>query len=238
MINEIEIRHFHFFCGLGGGAKGFNKGRAQVGNLSARFRCIGGIDNDPAAIADFGKLAGVPGTLMDLFTREQYEAFHGLTLRGVWLALEAWKDDPPELIVFENVPRIMKRGRHLLDQIIALLRAYGYAVAETTHDCGEIGGLAQSRKRFLLVARHEEKVPPFLYEPPKRALRGVPEVIISPVREHSRKPDAQYPRIERYCAGPRLEMFARQRRPGWDVFGNQVDRFQSESSSTQRQGAP
>lgn len=232
MINQIEIRHFHFFCGLGGGAKGFNKGRARVGNLTAGFRCIGGIDNDPAAIEDFGKLAGVPGTLMDLFTREQYEAFHGrrapddfhvilpadihraagferphiiffsapckgfsgllaekvsktakyqalneLTLRGVWLALESWKDDPPELIVFENVPRIMKRGRHLLDQIIALLRAYGYAVAETTHDCGEIGGLAQSRKRFLLVARHEQKVPPFLYEPPKRALRGVGEVI-------------------------------------------------------------
>ena len=47
-------------------------------------------------------------------------------------------------------------------QIVDLLRAYGYAVAETTHDCGELGALAQSRKRFLLVARHIEKVPPFL----------------------------------------------------------------------------
>lgn len=227
-----EVRHFHLFCGLGAGAKGFNRGKARVGNLEATFRCLGGIDVDPAAIADFNRLTGAKGTVIDLFSREQYVAFHGhepppgwrpampldiqmaaggerphivflsapckgfsgllpertsrtakyqalneLTLRGIWLMLEAWSDDPPELVVFENVPRIASRGRHLLDQIGALLRRYGYAVAETTHDCGELGGLAQSRKRFLLVARHQEKVPPFLYEPPKRSLRGVGEVL-------------------------------------------------------------
>jgi site-specific DNA-cytosine methylase len=64
-----------------------------------------------------------------------------------------------------------------LDQITALLRQYGYAVAETTHDCGQLGGLAQSRKRFLLVARHIEKVPPFLYEPAMKRLQGVGTVL-------------------------------------------------------------
>src|SRR3546814_2722157 len=43
----------------------------------------------------------------------KYQALNGLTLRGVWLMLEAFKDDLPELIVFENVPRIMNRGRPL-----------------------------------------------------------------------------------------------------------------------------
>src|SRR5690606_24212584 len=85
--------------------------------------------------------------------------------------------NPVPLIVFENVPRLATRGRHLLDQIGALLAHYGYAVAETTHDCGELGGLAQSRKRFLLVARHVEKVPAFLYEPHKRNLRSVGDVL-------------------------------------------------------------
>lgn len=108
---------------------------------------------------------------------DKYQALNRLTLRGVWLTLEAYKDDPVELILFENVPRIATRGRHLLDQITGLLRSYGYAVAETTHDCGEIGGLAQSRKRFLLVARHQEKVPPFLYEPDKKPLRAVGDVL-------------------------------------------------------------
>ncbi|MFN6993716.1 MAG: DNA cytosine methyltransferase [Aquincola tertiaricarbonis] len=231
-MTPVEIRHFHLFAGLGGGAKGFNRAQPRVGNLQARFRCIGGIDVDSAAMRDFQRLAGVPGTVLDLFDRHQYRAFHGeeppadwreattadihraagqerphivflsapckgfsgllsetrsrtdkyqalnrLTLRGVWLMLEAWKDDAPELIVFENVPRIATRGRHLLDQIVDLLRAYGYAVAETTHDCGELGGLAQSRKRFLLVARHIEKVAPFLYEPERRPLQAVGSVL-------------------------------------------------------------
>ena len=51
-----EIRHFHLFAGLGGGARGFNRGTACVGNMQAIFRCIGGIDVSPAAIKDFGRL--------------------------------------------------------------------------------------------------------------------------------------------------------------------------------------
>src|SRR5690348_2296097 len=77
MIDYREIRHFHLFCGLGGGARGFNEADARVGNMVARFRCIGGIDVDPAAVKDFGRLAGVPGTVMDLFDREQYRDWHG-----------------------------------------------------------------------------------------------------------------------------------------------------------------
>ena len=30
---NIDVKHFHLFCGLGGGARGFNKGQARVGNL-------------------------------------------------------------------------------------------------------------------------------------------------------------------------------------------------------------
>ena len=36
MIVEKEIRHFHLFSGLGGGAKGFNKAQPRVGNMVGR----------------------------------------------------------------------------------------------------------------------------------------------------------------------------------------------------------
>jgi site-specific DNA-cytosine methylase len=107
----------------------------------------------------------------------KYQALNALTLRGMWLTLEAYKDDPIPILLFENVPRIATRGRWLLDQIIALLHAYGYSVNEDVHDCGLIGNLAQSRKRFLLIARHPDKVPPFIYQPRLYPLRGVGEVI-------------------------------------------------------------
>ncbi len=42
-------------------------------------------------------------------------------------------------------------------------------------------------------------------------------------REHSRKPDEQYPLIEACSPGPYLEMFARGARQGWSVWGNQAD---------------
>lgn len=42
-------------------------------------------------------------------------------------------------------------------------------------------------------------------------------------REHSRKPDEQYPLITDCSPGPYLELFARGARPGWAVWGNQAD---------------
>jgi N6-adenosine-specific RNA methylase IME4 len=45
------------------------------------------------------------------------------------------------------------------------------------------------------------------------------------VREHSRKPDVFYERVIAVSPGPRLEMFARERREGFDAWGDEVDKF-------------
>lgn len=105
-----------------------------------------------------------------------YITMNSLAERGIWLMLEAW-DEPPPVILLENVPRIQSRGRDWLDAVSAMLRAYGYAVTESTHDCGELGELAQRRRRFLLIARHIKQLPEFIYEPPRHALRGCGEVL-------------------------------------------------------------
>ena len=60
---------------------------------------------------------------------------------------------------------------------------------------------------------------------PKRLNADVRQGIIAPRREHSRKPDGVHERIERLVAGPYLELFARQKRPGWTTWGNQTDKF-------------
>lgn len=41
-------------------------------------------------------------------------------------------------------------------------------------------------------------------------------------REHSRKPEAAYRLIEAGSPGPRLELFARRCRDGWDAWGNEI----------------
>jgi len=53
--------------------------------------------------------------------------------------------------------------------------------------------------------------------------RKVKQLIVSPRREHSRKPDETRERIvQMYGNLPRIELFARQKFEGWDTYGNQV----------------
>ncbi|MBS7675480.1 hypothetical protein KIN13_18905, partial [Vibrio cholerae] len=90
---------------------------------------------DPDTVFISSPCKGASGLLSEaLSLTPKYQALNELTLRCVWLMCEAWRHNPPGLIVFENVPRLATRGRHLLDQIAQILGLYGYAVAETTHD--------------------------------------------------------------------------------------------------------
>jgi len=52
-------------------------------------------------------------------------------------------------------------------------------------------------------------------------------VIVSQKHGHSRKPDHLYDIIERCSPGPYLELFARRTRPGWAVWGNEIEPQQS-----------
>jgi N6-adenosine-specific RNA methylase IME4 len=60
---------------------------------------------------------------------------------------------------------------------------------------------------------------------PKRQSASVRQLIEAPRREHSRKPDEIHDRIEALVPGPYCELFARAPREGWDVWGNQTERF-------------
>ncbi len=59
---------------------------------------------------------------------------------------------------------------------------------------------------------------------PKRQSASVHQVIISHIEEHSKKPDEARTRIVKLLDDlPRIELFARQKMEGWDVWGNEVE---------------
>lgn len=64
---------------------------------------------------------------------------------------------------------------------------------------------------------------------PKRLSASVREEIFAPRREHSRKPEEFYERVQQYAAGPYLELFARQMRAGWSAWGDQTNKFKAMS---------
>jgi N6-adenosine-specific RNA methylase IME4 len=54
--------------------------------------------------------------------------------------------------------------------------------------------------------------------------KSQPTWMFAPLQDHSHKPEEQYAIIERVSGeGPRLELFARRRQPGWDAWGNEVE---------------
>lgn len=64
---------------------------------------------------------------------------------------------------------------------------------------------------------------------PQRESANVHQIIKAPVGEHSKKPDIVRDRIVELCGDlPRIELFARQSAPGWDAWGNEVNKFDNE----------
>ena len=58
----------------------------------------------------------------------------------------------------------------------------------------------------------------------------VRQLILAPPREHSRKPAEQYERLTELYGDtvPRIELFSRTPRAGWDAWGNEVGKFEEE----------
>jgi N6-adenosine-specific RNA methylase IME4 len=68
-----------------------------------------------------------------------------------------------------------------------------------------------------------------------RTSRSVRSVVMGPQREHSRKPDEAFAAAETLIPDVRrLEMFSRQKRPNWTVWGDETDKFKSRQETSQR----
>jgi len=50
----------------------------------------------------------------------------------------------------------------------------------------------------------------------------IPTVFAAPLLEHSRKPDRIHEIAEKLSPAPRIELFARRRRRGWQAWGNEI----------------
>lgn len=146
---------------------------AAISAAQLRDRCV----RRPDLVITSSPCKGLSACLSEeLAKTDYYQALNMLALRCIDLVVEAW-DRPPAVILFENVPRITVRAPELLERIRAILWAKGYEIDQRTHDCGLVGGLAQKRDRFLLVARHRELAPSPLLRPPLLGHRSMASVL-------------------------------------------------------------
>lgn len=144
------------------------------------------------------------------------------------LPVADWAADDAILLLWATDP--------LLDRAFEVIRAWGftyktvgfYWVKENASGKGFFTGLGfwtrANPEQCLLATRGH----------PKRKAADVKKLVVSPRREHSRKPDEIYGHIERLAEGPYLEMFARASRPGWDTWGAQNGLFDGGPVETRR----
>lgn len=148
-------------------------GQLTVGDVLKRYGLVA-----PDVVFMSPPCKGASGLLSEEKSKTaKYSAMNNLALTWTRLMLGAWAAAPPKLVILENVPRLKIRAASMLRQLRALLKAAGYVLSDGYHDCGELGGLAQHRRRYLLVARHGKRVPPLLYQPPKQRVRACGEVL-------------------------------------------------------------
>lgn len=64
-----------------------------------------------------------------------------------------------------------------------------------------------------------------------KTTRSTRSVIEGPLRQHSRKPDEAFRAAEQLMLeAKRLELFSRQQRAGWTVWGNQTEKFEEDAA--------
>lgn len=137
-------------------------------------------------------------------------------------------DLPVASLASSNSCLVMWATQAQLDEAVELLAAWGFryktagawAKQSSTGEKWAFGTgywLRSAAEFYIVGARGNPKVED----------RGVRNLIVAPVREHSRKPDRMYEDLESmFPSARKLELFARTRRPGWDCWGNQTEKFQ------------
>lgn len=80
-----------------------------------------------------------------------------------------------------------------------------------------MGNLFRMRCEFCLVG--------IKGKPLFRDAHNLEDIISEQRREHSRKPEAFYEMVNSLCVGRKLDYFSRTKRDGWEVFGNDTEKF-------------
>ena len=137
------------------------------------------------------------------------------------LPVSDWCNDDAVLFLWVTAP-CLEEGMELIQKWGFTYKTVGFTwVKRNKKSPGWFFGMGyytRANAEFCLLATKGK--------PLKRFSRSVRQIVDEPVREHSRKPDCVRERIVKLFGDrTRLEMFARTKTTGWDVFGDETDKY-------------
>lgn len=154
---------------------------------------------------------------------------HKRLARYETMTLDDIKALPVQDIAGEKAHLYLWVPNALLPDGLAVMDAWGFEykgnlIWEKVRKDGQpdgrgVGFYFRNVTEMLLFGIRKKSAPNRTLAPARRQVN----LIRTQKREHSRKPDEIIPIIEACSAGPRIELFARGIRPGWDMWGDQAD---------------
>ncbi len=135
------------------------------------------------------------------------------------LPIKSLAADNAHLYLWVTVPRLHGDRDDRSFMPIDILDAWGFEfktmLTWVKPGRGGMGWYFRGQTEHVLFGvRGSLPIPPAIREP---------NVILAPRSKHSKKPDAFFDLVERVSPGPYLELFAREKRIGWDSWGNEVE---------------
>lgn len=153
---------------------------------------------------------------------------HKRLMRYETMTLEDIKALPVQSIAGEKCHLYLWVPNALLPDGLAVMEAWGFEykgniVWEKVRKDGQpdgrgVGFYFRNVTELLLFGIKKKSAPNRTLDP----ARSQVNLVRAMKREHSRKPDEIIPIIEACSMGPRIELFARGDREGWDMWGNQA----------------
>lgn len=196
--------------------------RFSTYSAKGRGRCPDGIPaTDARRYYRNGQRHNRPERHYPTMTLEEIKALPVASVAAKDCVLLLWAVDP-------MIPQAIALGQHwgFTYKTVGFVWAKERRVTSSRGDAFD----HPDEKRFPMGTGYWTRANPeqcllFTRGSPKRVSAAVRKLLIAPRREHSRKPDEQYERIEALVSGPYLELFARTTRPGWESWGNETDKF-------------
>lgn len=159
----------------------------------------------------------------------RYEQSHMRPLPYPTLSIDEMKDMGP--LTDKSALLFMWTTGPQMDDSLQLMHEWGFQyvtvvfvwVKETkkAEPFMGMGVYTRSNCEFVILGRKGKGVSNWVKD------HSIMQIIRAPRREHSRKPDEFFEALDKLLVPDlrKLEMFSRQRRPGWDATGNDVDHF-------------
>lgn len=149
--------------------------------------------------------------------RKNQTGARGAAAHYALMPLERIKTMPVADLAEENSHLFLWTPNNIIPEALQVVRAWGFTYRNML-----VWGKPKLGLGVYIRTSHESCIFATRGKAPVK-FHAQPSFMFCSQQDHSHKPEEQFAIIERLSDGPYLELFARRRQPGWDVWGNEID---------------